>query len=278
LNLGLPGGLKPETSRNYSIGFVFRPLPKLTATLDLYQIDIRNRIVESGGIFGALGGTILDQNVLNAIAATGAEVLNVPNAEVIIFLNGADTRTRGADLAFDLPVDYEFGRIDWSLGATYTETMLTNLAAGTPQLDGQPFFDATAISALTTAAPRFAFNLGSLWTLGKLTVNLREQIFGPSNEWQSDFAYTNGHSLVYYNTRIGATAITNLDLSYQANKHLKLDIGTNNLFNRYPNQTNSTLLYYYRRAFDNNAVFIYPGFSPYGFDGGYYYIRARFQF
>jgi iron complex outermembrane receptor protein len=274
----LPSGLKPETSRNYSIGFVFRPLPKLTATLDIYQIDIKNRIVESGGIFGALGGTILDQSVLNAIAATGAEVLHVPNAEVVIFLNGADTGTRGADLAFDLPVDYKFGRIDWSLGATYAATTLTNLAAGTPQLDGQPLFDATAISDLTTAAPRFAFNLGSLWTLGKLTVNLREQIFGPSNEWQSDFAYTNGHSLVYHNTRIGTTAITNLDLSYQANKHLKLEIGTNNLFNRYPNQTNSTLLYYFRRALDDVAVDIYPEFSPYGFDGGYYYNRARLQF
>jgi len=277
-NLGLPGGLKPETSRNYSIGFVFRALPKLTATLDIYQIDIRNRIVGSGTIFGSLGGTILNQNVLNAIAATGAEVLNVPNTGVNLFLNGADTRTRGADLAFDLPVDYEFGRIDWSLGATYAQTTLTNLAAGTPQLDGQLLFDATAISDLVTAAPRFAFNLGSLWTLGKLTVNLREQIFGPSNEWESDYGETNGHSLVYYNTRIGTTAITNLDLSYQANKHLKLDIGANNLFNRYPNQTNSTLLYYFRRAFDNAAVFIYPGFSPYGFDGGYYYVRAGYRF
>jgi iron complex outermembrane receptor protein len=277
LNLGLPGGLKPETSRNYSIGFVFRPLPKLTATLDIYQIDIRNRIVGSGAIFGSLGGTILDQNVLNAIAATGAEV-NVPNAGINVFLNGADTRTRGADLAFDLPVDYKFGHIDWSLGATYAATTLTNLAAGTPQLDGQPFFDATAISDLITAAPRFAFNLGSLWTLGKLTVNLREQIFGPSNEWQIDFEDTNGHSPAYYNTRIGVSAITNLNLSFQANKHLKLEIGANNLFNRYPNQTNSTLLYYFRRAFDSAAVFIYPGFSPYGFDGGYYYVRAGCRF
>lgn len=37
-------------------------------------------------------------------------------------------------------------------------------------------------------------------------------------------------------------------------------------------------MYYFRRAFDGVAVYIYPGFSPYGFDGGYYYIRARFQF
>jgi len=222
--------------------------------------------------------TLAYQNVLNAIAATGTEVSNVPNAGINVFLNGADTRTRGADLVFDLAVEYAFGRIDWSLGATYAETTLTNLAAETPQLDGQPLFDTMAISDLTTAAPRLAFKLGSLWTLNKLTVNLREQIFGPSNEWEGDDGDTNGNRLAYYNTRIGMTPITNLDLGYQANKHFKLDIGANNLFNRYPNQTNSTLLYYFRRAFDNAAVFIYPAFSPYGFDGGYYYIRARVQF
>ena len=37
-------------------------------------------------------------------------------------------------------------------------------------------------------------------------------------------------------------------------------------------------MYYFRRAFDREALLIYPAFSPYGFDGGYYYVRARFQF
>jgi iron complex outermembrane recepter protein len=36
-------GLKPETSRNISVGFVFRPLPGLTTTVDAYQIKIDDR-------------------------------------------------------------------------------------------------------------------------------------------------------------------------------------------------------------------------------------------
>lgn len=36
-------GLKPETSQNLSLGFVFTPLPNLTMTLDAYQIKISDR-------------------------------------------------------------------------------------------------------------------------------------------------------------------------------------------------------------------------------------------
>jgi iron complex outermembrane receptor protein len=36
-------GLKPETSKNFSLGLVFQPLPNLTSTLDAYQIRISDR-------------------------------------------------------------------------------------------------------------------------------------------------------------------------------------------------------------------------------------------
>ena len=36
-------GLKPETSKNFSLGLVFSPLPNLTSTLDAYQIKISDR-------------------------------------------------------------------------------------------------------------------------------------------------------------------------------------------------------------------------------------------
>jgi iron complex outermembrane recepter protein len=85
-------------------------------------------------------------------------------------------------------------------------------------------------------------------------------------------------SPVYYNTTIGVTAITNLDIGYQATEHLKLTVGAVNLFDRYPNKVNSNLLATYRAADDNTAVGIYPSFSPFGINGGYYYIRGTYKF
>ncbi len=61
-------------------------------------------------------------------------------------------------------------------------------------------------------------------------------------------------------------------------RHVGLDCGAKNLFNRYPTHTNGALLYFERRALDIVAADVYPPFSPYGFDGGYYFVRARFQF
>jgi iron complex outermembrane receptor protein len=42
--LGFGAGLQPETSENYSVGLVLRPLDNLTTTIDAYQITISDRI------------------------------------------------------------------------------------------------------------------------------------------------------------------------------------------------------------------------------------------
>jgi iron complex outermembrane receptor protein len=57
-----------------------------------------------------------------------------------------------------------------------------------------------------------------------------------------------------------------------------LSAGAINLFNRYPEKTNSNLLKVYNAADDNSAVQIYPSFSPLGINGGFYYAKATFSF
>jgi iron complex outermembrane receptor protein len=57
-----------------------------------------------------------------------------------------------------------------------------------------------------------------------------------------------------------------------------MSIGANNLFNKYPDQVNATLLAERRANLDNGAVTIYPTFSPFGINGGYYYARAAMKF
>lgn len=53
------------------------------------------------------------------------------------------------------------------------------------QLAGLTLYDATALSDLTDASPRYVLNLGAVWTVGKLAVNLEEQIYKTS-EWEND--------------------------------------------------------------------------------------------
>ncbi|HWJ36109.1 MAG TPA: TonB-dependent receptor [Steroidobacteraceae bacterium] len=290
--LGLGSGLKPEKSTNYSFGVVLHPMDKVSATLDVFQISIKNRIMASGQLNGSITNTVTNPDgttttttvdvspaVNEAIVATGNHLdPTVRNTGVNIFANGADTRTRGADFVLDYNDDYSWGHVDWSIGATYNSTTLTSLVATPAALAGQQLFDQVAVSDITTASPKYVINLGGAWTMDKFSVTLREVIYGPSSEWENDNADTNGASVVYYQDKIGVMPVTNLDIGYEALKGLRLSIGANNLFDRYPNKQNSALLKAFNSADDNSAVAQYPGFSPIGFNGGYYYLRANYRF
>jgi len=268
-------GLKPEKSKNLSLGIVLRPAGLLTATLDAYQIKIDDRIVGSGQLFGS-GGAVNAPAVIAAIAANG-NVLDPLVAAgggqtgITMFSNGLNTRTRGADLVVNMPADYGFGRIDWSFGANYNKTEVTDIAPSPAQLAPQAFFDKTAISDLETASPKYRGVIGAFWSLDRFSVNLRETVYGPS----SHFTTRTGNP--YYESRIGATPLTDLELAYTTDS-MKFSLGANNLFNRYPNEINKDLLAEYNSVRSNSAVSIYPTFSPYGINGGYYYAKAIFTF
>ena len=83
--------LKPEKSVNLSFGATANPLRGLTLTADVYQIDIRDRIVftETLGT-GGTGNTATVQSAVTALlAASGFPQV----AAARFFFNGLDTRT-----------------------------------------------------------------------------------------------------------------------------------------------------------------------------------------
>jgi iron complex outermembrane receptor protein len=147
-----------------------------------------------------------------------------------------------------------------------------------PLVTGQALFDSTALSDLTTASPKYVVNLGMTWTYEKVSARLAEVVYGPTSEWVNDNLDTNGKTVVYYQDHVGVTPITNLELGYDLMKGLTLSAGAVNLFNRYPPHTNPGLLAVERATNDNGAVRIYPSFSPFGINGGFYYVRAVYSF
>ena len=266
-------GLKPEKSTNYSAGLVLHPDPKVSITLDAYQISITNRIVGSGAIFGS-GGAVNSAAVVAAIKANG-NVLDptVNETGINIFSNAVDTRTRGLEAVFSyftkLPT---MGRIDWSAAASYNTTEVTKVNQAPTQLQPQTLLDAAAISDLETASPKFRINFGALWKYGVWSVNLRESIYGPSSEYGTE----DGGQ--YFKTTIDTKAITDLEVENRWSKNLTISVGANNLFNIKPNGQSPGLLAAQRAALDNAAVTVLPSFSPIGINGGYYYARVNYTF
>jgi iron complex outermembrane receptor protein len=296
--LGLGNGLQPEKSVDVSVGLVWRPLEHMSTTLDVYQITITNRIVGSGNVQGQVGGkpTAAYPGVNAAIAAYahGSDVIDPailgtcppgPSLTIVcgsyginVFANGIDTRTDGADLVFNFPFDYGFGKIDWSISAAYDTTTITKRAATPAALSGATLYDVEAYSELQTASPKYVVNLGALLNLDKLSINLVEKIYGPSADYENDDGDNPGKSNEYFKDQIGVTLITNLDLGFQFTEGLRLSIGAQNLFNRFPNKLNSNILSHEIAHDDNAAVDQYPIFSPFGINGGFYYVKAAYRF
>ena len=295
--LGLGNGLQPEKSVNLSLGTVWRPLEHMNMTFDLYQITLTNRIVGSGNIAGQIngvaqpGGAAIGNSIClyqggawNGTSCSGGTsvidpgVLATGSYGINIFANGIDTQTRGADLTFDFPYEYSFGKIDYSISGTYNSTKITKYATTPAQLQPNVLYDQEAYSELTTATPKYVVNIGFLYTYDKLQVNLVEKVFGPSSDYENDDGDNPTGNFEYYQDKINLTATTNVDISYLFTEHLKLAIGATNLFNRFPNKLNSTILQHEQAASDNAAVTQYPLFSPFGINGGFYYVKAVYKF
>jgi iron complex outermembrane recepter protein len=286
--LGLGSGLKPEKSTNVSFGLVFQPLANLTATFDAYQIILTNRIVGTGTITGQNLGVpyppgIGTPAVIAALTASGLPidpaVVQSGSLGVALFTNGIDTRTRGVDFTLTSPNDLPLiGHVDFSLAGTYNYTTLTGMIASPAQLSGQPLFNPTTISNLTTASPHLVANFGARWSPSVFYVDLHEIVYGHSQQMNNDSGLNPTGQFIYYPYRIGTVCITNLELGLKATQQLTFALGATNLFNRYPNHVNPAVVQANLTHYQGGTLTKWDTFAPFGFDGGFYYARATFNF
>lgn len=275
------GDLQPETSRNYSLGLVFKPSPVFTSTLDLYQIRLSDRIVNSGTLYYLLNGNLRSALVGQAIALNGNSLNpTLTTVSVNLFTNGVDTRTRGADLAADYITDFDrFGTVDWQLKANYNKTTVLSVRATPAALaaQGLTVLDPAAFSGLGDAQPNWTVNLGASWANGPLHVSVREIVRDTTVTVNGDNGVTTGSTVTYFTSRSGVIPVTNLDVAYDALESLRLSAGAENVFNRYPGKVNSGLVAAYQKAGFPFAAGQYT-LSPLGINGGYYYFKATYKF
>ena len=271
--------LRPELSQNYSVGFVAHPIDNLQITLDAYQINIHDRILTSGTLYGtcctAANPQVVSQGVLNAITARGVTLdTGLSYTGISLFANAANTRTDGFELTANYASDFgDYGHVDWTVGANYNKTQITKIIPLPAQVTNVPFgqtafLTPAAASALTTATPRYKVILQAYYTYHKFSVNLRETIYGQTSQYTAtsvpvlDSAPTN--------------ALTDLDIGYQFRPAIKVSVGANDLFNQRP-----PLEPLNAGGTPRNNALVYgvpEGFAPYSANGGYYYGRVVVSF
>jgi iron complex outermembrane receptor protein len=285
--------LRPEKSDNYSVGFVAHPMDRMQLAVDFFEIDIRDRVVNTGQLLGstcsvitngacpAADYTVISQGVLNAIAAHGNIIdSGVSYIGIAVFTNGANTRTRGVEATLSYASDFgEMGHIDWSAGFSYIDNKITKLAplpaiVANAAAGQNTLIDPTSLSYLTTTAPKWKAVLGANWSSGRFSLYVRENIYGAGDEIAAPNGSGTGPNA--RDLHIPVTGITNLNLGYQLFQSLRLEAGADNLFDHrppvVPTLPNGQLA-------DGNNVYGEPiQWSPWGIDGGYYYLRATYSF
>ena len=110
-------------------------------------------------------------------------------------------------------------------------------------------------SALEDQLPNIKGNIAWSHTTGNLRTLIRANYYGP---WRST---GNGYNA-------DATTMIDLQLAYQVNENLELVVGADNLFDEYPDKNPGR----------GGSGQLYPEDSPFGFNGGSWYVQGRYNF
>ncbi|QJI38092.1 TonB-dependent receptor plug domain-containing protein [Pseudomonas sp. ADAK13] len=241
--------LKPEESTNYSLGLVWQPLDNASVTVDAYRININNRITLSDQ---------LPASVVSPIFA-GTPYANIQSAA--FYTNIADTRTDGIELTGNYKLNLQqWGRVNFNAGYARNRTQITDLR-NVGNIAGNQIIGRTTQGLIEHGTPDYKLTLSANWAYEQWGVTVAQRRYG---EWKS---------LNAANPNLDQTFspqwVTDLDVSYNLGKGIKLSAGATNLFNTHPDKASGAQLY---------GVPIYSITSPEGAQGAFYYTSVSYDF
>ncbi len=259
--------LGPEDATNFSIGAGFE-LGSVSLTVDYFNIEVDDRIAitDQQDFRGLLTGVAARSGVSISDGAQTSQILNSLNAAGVLnsadfagsedlvsfgfFANDFDTKTQGIDIVASTPLDLGSGSTTLSLALNYTDTEVTRRGN----------LSSTRLRQLEENLPNWKGNL-----------SMRHN----GDNWRA-LARVNYHS-DYFEAHlddgtlpIEASSEITVDVEYGYNfsDQIELVAGVANLFDAFPDEN----------EFQGIVGSRYPATAPFGFSGGQYYLRAKYDF
>lgn len=253
IQLGIPK-LKEETSRNYSIGFVYSPLKNLHFTIDTYQIKIDNRIILTGNLGNDAYGEAVPE--LQALFAP----YGVQTAR--FFTNAINTTTKGVDFVADYNVPLYAGNLNISLLYNYNKNKVDAVLNNVPTAfvnQEDVFYGPQERSLIETNTPNHKGTLGLNYGVNKFNFLLRETYFGKVTRDGFPFGTIQKHN---------GKVVTDLTVSYKATPKISFTLGGNNLLDIFPD----------KQLYENSyfGTFKYAPVQM-GTNGAYYFARMSYS-
>ena len=250
--------LKPEKSKNYTIGLVWNPSDALNLSVDLYQIEIDDRISLSSNL------SIASPEAQAYLAANG--VANTNYSRVAYFTNAVDTRTRGVDFVGSYRSDFgDAGSLQSTLSYNYNKNEVTSVKPNPAALDAlgldlQRIDRRDEFGLLADSTPRSKLILNELYTFGRWSFNGTLTRYGKF----TSYATSNPALDQTYDSKW----LLDLALNYNLDKWT-FTLGGDNVLDTYPDRT--------MVGNDNNGTMPYSVLSPFGFNGAYVYGKVAYR-
>jgi iron complex outermembrane recepter protein len=251
--------LKPETSRDYSLGIVLTPTDNFYLTLDAYLIDIKNRISLSSNLDAS------SSTVRSYLAQNGITDINF--STVRFFNNAADTRTKGIDLVANYAWnDLPYGHLNTSVAYNYNENKVTKVRANPAILNAlnvnlNRIDRREQYGILAASTPKHKLTITNDYTIGNWGINANVTRYG------SFKTYSNSGPA--FDQKYSAKWLLDLALSYKYD-NWKFELGGDNITNVYPDKDVTT-------AGSTGGSIQYSLFSPFGANGAFYYTRITYH-
>lgn len=256
--------LGTETAENFTLGAAF-DVGNMTWTVDYFNISVEDRIALSANVdFLAALDFLGGQNSLGPFASVSDGLTQLGNAGVIdrnafvgfedlnefrYFSNSFDTTTSGVEVVGTMPLDItESGDTDLSLSFAYIDTEVDDRGTINPISAGR-------VDSLEELLPELKGSLSLTHVDTKWRALARANYYG---EWE-DTGNGTGNQ--------GAELNFDAEFAYFLNDQIELIIGANNIFDNYPDENPNAA----------SLGQLYPEASPSGFNGGSYYLKARYK-
>ena len=267
--------LGPEKSISFSGGVVLTPGGGFNATIDYYNITVRDRI----GITGDFVVTAADQAALFARGVTTALDLGRVN----YFTNGFKTRTQGFDAVLSHRTDTGVGNFSTSLAVNYNKTVVQerrNITLIRPTGNiVSPLINDVRKGNIEQSLPRWRAVLSETYVNGPVDLTARAN-------WHSNFTtffdtvavFDPAFANLYPNPltkRFSGEFWFDLEVGVTFAENYRIAIGGQNILDNVPDRETRNIFPTTGGAANGS---FYPDISPLGWAGGFWYVRASAKF
>ena len=274
--------LKPEDSKNYSLGMVWDVTGDINVTVDYFNIEIKDRIAATGTIDISSRSAIAGVGCPAALAAGRNLALclqeaGVPGAadlsSVSFYTNDFSTTTQGVDLVATWNLDFgDMGNGTLNAAWNWTETEVDNA--------GQEV-NRNRVVGLENQNPqnRGVFTYNHFLNDFRFLARLRTYDDWIDSGWSGDTTSRGPNGLGYtincgFNTDncYSGESVVDLEAAYTWNSNYTFVVGANNAFDQdaaiNQNNLDGTI----------GSGGLYAGSTPWGTEGAFYYARVRVDF